>query len=126
MDESPLEARHTKAKDNKGMEGKGKSRAAGNNQLRKSPIDSFFDRDGEAGNTTGVCMHTRRVKYARSAEGAEEKHSNSVLVCRRSVEDRRRCTFAKLEKVSSLTRPYGFRWNCRDAGMRLLVLCLSR
>ena len=53
MDESPLEARHTKAKDNKG---KGKSRAAGNNQLRKSPIDSFFDRDGEAGNT-GRCVY---------------------------------------------------------------------
>ena len=70
MDESPLEARHTKAKDNKGMrigvEGKGSpAGTAGNNQLRKSPIDSFFDRDGEAGNTTGMCMHTRRVKYAR-------------------------------------------------------------
>ena len=107
------------------MEGKGKSRAAGNNQLRKSPIDSFFDRDGEAGNT-GMCMHTRRVKYARLAEGAEEKHSNSVLVCRQAGEVRRRCTFAKMKKVSSLTRPYGFRWNRGDAGMRLLVLCLSR
>ena len=83
MDESPLEARHTKAKDNKGVEGKGKSRAAGNNQLRKSPIDSFFDRDGEEAGNAGVCMHTRRVKYASSVEGAEEKHSNSVLVCRR-------------------------------------------
>ena len=100
MDESPLEARHTKAKDNKG---KGKSRGAvGNNQLRKSPIDSFFDRDGEEAGNTGVCMHTRRVKYASSVEGAEEKHSNSVLVCRRAGETvRRRCTFAKIEKKSA-------------------------
>ena len=125
MDESPLEARHTKAKDNKGMrigmEGKGSQvGTAANNQLRKSPIDSFFDRDGEAGNT-GMCVLGR----------AEGPRKNTQILfwyaAVRAGEVRRRCTFAKLKKVSSLTRPYGFRWNRRDAaGMRLLVLCLSR
>ena len=113
MDESPLEARHTKAKDNKGMrigvEGKGSpSGTAGNNQLRKSPIDSFFDRDGEAGNT-GRCVYAHsKSEICSAGRGGRARKNTQILFWYAAVgkagEVRRRCTLAKLKKSQLLNK----------------------
>ena len=84
-------------------------REVGNNQLRKSPIDSFFDRDGEevTANNHHACMHTRSEICLWSVEvgrGPWKNTQNLFLYVvsssqRKFEEFAENAPFAKLKKA---------------------------